>query len=244
MSFVVDRDYGDTNPDSFDGVAWALQESWAGIFVAAVAFSVLYLFGILIWAVGSGAISIVGFLLSLILLVVFPMIGMLVTGFWSIFAFIFVLVLNLTLWESLNRRIGVAIFGGATGFLGTYWQIFDWASVSTGWAVFRLVGVALAVLFGQFGALIWGRRKNVFYDAETLRSSADAEEDAPRYQFGIKQMLAVTVLFGLVFAADRFFPRHEVLVMVGVYAVLQVIGLGLDWVLLFLRSRRQVVVPQ
>lgn len=225
----------DTDPDSFDGVAWAMQESWGGVFVAGALFSLVYLLGVTAWSIANGWISFGGGLLTVILMVVFPMIGLLVTAFWSIFAFIFVLVLNLTIWELLNRRTAVAIFGGATGFLATYWQIFDWSSVDVPTGIFCLIGVGVAVLFGQVGAIYCACRKNVFFE-RTVTDSSEEPQSSSRYQFGTKQMFAATVLFGLIFAADRFVPRHEVLVMAGVYVVFQLVGLGLDRAQLYFRS--------
>ena len=48
-------------------------------------------------------------------------------------------------------------------------------------------------------------------------------------------MFAMTVLFGLLFASNRMVPQHEVLVMAGVYAGFQLLGLALDRAQLFLR---------
>ena len=166
------------------------------------------------------------------MLFVFPVIGILATMFWSIFAFVFVMLLNLTIWELLSRRVAVSIFGGATGFLATYWQVFDWANVDLGWAIFCLIGVWIAVLFGQIGALRCAHRRNVFF-APTISDSAGVP---PRYQFGIKQLLAATLMFGFLFAADQLVPRHEVLLMAGIYTVFQLSTLGLDWAQLYLRS--------
>ena len=52
-------------------------------------------------------------------------------------------------------------------------------------------------------------------------------------------MLAVTVLFGLLFAANQLVPRHEVLVMAGVYAVFQSLALALDRAQLYLRAPKR-----
>ena len=221
----------DNNPDRFEGVAWAMQESWGGVFIAGVVFSLVYLMGVALYGILTGMVGFGSFLLVLILFAVFPMIGLLLTMFWSIFAFAFVLIVNLTLGGMLDRRTAVAVFGGATGFLATYWQIFDWANVDRSVWVFCLVGVGLAVLVCQAGALGWADRKNVFY-----QPSAAEMGTAPRYQFGIKQMFAMTVLFGLLFAANRMVPQHEVLVMAGVYAGFQLLGLALDRAQLFLRA--------
>ena len=222
----------DTDPDCFDGVAWAMQESWPGIFVAGCVFSIIYLLGITAWGVLNGLISPAGILVTLIMLFVFPVIGILATMFWSIFAFVFVILLNLTIWELLSRRVAVSIFGGATGFLATYWQVFDWANVDRGWAIFCLIGVWIAVLFGQIGALRCAHRRNVFF----APAISDSTEVPPRYQFGIKQLLAATLMFGFLFAADQLVQRHEVLLMAGIYTVFQLSTLGLDWAQLYLRS--------
>jgi len=224
----------DTNPDCFDGVAWALQESWGGVFIAGAAFSLVFTLGLTGWGIAAGSMSVVGFLFMPLMFAVFVVVGLLSALFWSIFALIFVLVLNLALWESFNRRTAVAIFGGATGFLATYWQIFDWANVDVAWGMFSLTGVAMAVLFGQIGALSWAHRRNVFF----APAKSDEADPVSRHQFGIKQLLAATFLFGLLFAADQAVPRHEVLVMAGVYLVLQLIGLALDHAQLFLSSGR------
>lgn len=231
VSVELEYDSG-TDPDRFDGVAWAMQESWPGIFVAGALFSLAYLFGVAIWTIANGLISLGGVLVMLLMMFVVPVVGVLVTLFWSIFAFILVLVFNLTIWEFLNRRTAVTIFGGATGFLATYWQIFDWANVDLGWGIFCLIGIWIALLSCQIGALRCAHRRNVFF----APSISESTTDSARYQFGIKQMLAATVLFGLLFAADRMVPRHEVLVMAGVYAVFQLMGLGLDRAQLYLRS--------
>lgn len=222
----------ETDPDGFDGVAWAMQEGWPGIFVAGAIFSLVYLLGVTVWAGASGMISVGGILVVLMMFFVFPVIGVLATMFWSIFAFVLVLVFNLTIWEFLNRRTAVTIFGGATGFLATYWPVFNWANVDLVWGIFCLVGVWAALLSCQIGALRCAHRRNVFFAPPV----SDSTTGSARYQFGIKQMLAVTVLFGLLFAVDRMVPRHEVLVMAGVYTVLQLSGWGLDRAQLYLRS--------
>jgi len=222
----------ETNPDRIDGVAWAMQESWGGIFIAGAAFSVVYLMGVASYGIFNGMMGIGGVLVTLVLLAVFPVIGLLATMFWSIFAFAFVMTLNLNLGGLLTRRTAVSIFGGATGFLTTYWQAFDWAEVDSEFWILCLTGVGFAVLTCQAGALHWAGKKNAFY-----QPSATEMESAPRYQFGIKQMLAMTVLFGLLLGANRMVPRHEVLVMAGFYAAFQLLGLALDRAQLFLRSK-------
>jgi len=225
----------DTDPDCFDGVAWAMQESWAGIFVASALFSLAYLLGIVVWVLANGMVSVGGILLMLIMVVVFPVVGLLATMFWSIFAFIFVLLVNLTVWEFLNRRTAVAIFGGATGFLATYWQIFDWANVDFGWGIFCLTGVWVAVLACQVGALRCAHKRNVFFEP----SKDDLAPSPTRHQFGTKQLLLATVLFGVLFAVDGMMPRHEVLVMAIIYAVFQLVALALDRGQLYLRFALQ-----
>ena len=226
----------ENNPDRFDGVAWAMQESWGGVFIAGVAFSLFYLIGLVSYGIFAGMMGIGSVLFALVLIVVFPMVGLLLTMFWSIFSFAFVLIVNLSLGGMLNRRTAVAVIGGATGFLATYWQIFDWANVGKGAWILCLVGVGFAVLICQAGALGWAHRRNVFY-----QPSAAEMGSAPRYQFGIKQMLAMTVLFGLLFAANRMVPNHEVLVMAGFYAGFQLLGLALDRAQLFLRTGSVIV---
>ena len=52
-------------------------------------------------------------------------------------------------------------------------------------------------------------------------------------------MFAATVLFGLLFTADRMVAQHQVLVMAGIYVVFQLAGLALDRVQLYLRAPRQ-----
>ena len=219
----------DANPDRLEGVAWAMQESWTGILVAGAIFSLVYLMGVVSIGIASGMMSIAGIILIFIMFFVFPVVGLLVTIFWSIFAFVFVMVLNLTVGGLLNRRTAVGMFGGATGFFATYWQIFDWSKLEYTAGVCCLVGVGLALLFCQAGALFWARKRNVFYEPNKVKAG-------PRYQFGIKQMFAMTVLFGLLFAANQFVPRHEVLVMAGIYTVLQLLGLALDRSVMFLRT--------
>lgn len=224
----------DTDPDCFDGVAWAMQESWPGIFIAGALFSLVYLLGATVWGIANGLMTMGGLLVALIMMFVFPVVGILATMFWSIVAFIFVIVFNLTIWEFLDRRTAVAIFGGATGFLATYWQIFDWPNVDLGLHIFCLTGSWVALLFGQIGALRCAHRRNAIYV-----SSVSDGAIKPRYQFGIKQMFAATVLFGLLFTADRMVAQHQVLVMAGIYVVFQLAGLALDRVQLYLRAPRQ-----
>ena len=220
------------DPDSFDGVAWAMQESWPGIFIAGALFSLFYLFCVsVLGMVAAGSMA--GILILILVLFIGPVIGVLAAMFWSVIAFTLVLIINLTAWEFLQRRTAVAIFGGATGFLSTYWQVFNWANVDIGWGIFSLTGIWLALLSGQIGALICAHRRNVFFVLP------DPDLSSARYQFGIKQMLAVTVLFGLLFAANQLVPRHEVLVMAGVYAVFQSLALALDRAQLYLRAPKR-----
>ena len=225
------------DPDCFDGVAWAMQESWPGIFIAGALFPLVYFLGLSVWAISNGLMTLGWILFALLMMFVFPVIGIFVTMFWSIFASVFVIVFNLTIWEFLNRRTTVAIFGGATGFLSTYWQVFDWPNVDLGWHIFSLTGAWIALLFGQIGALRCAHRRNVFY----VPSDSELAPVRVRYQFGIKQMFVATVLFGLLFAADRMVSHHQILVMAGIYTVFQLAGLALDWAQLYLRTPKPKV---
>ena len=54
-------------------------------------------------------------------------------------------------------------------------------------------------------------------------------------------MFVATVLFGLLFAADRMVSHHQILVMAGIYTVFQLAGLALDWAQLYLRTPKPKV---
>lgn len=218
------------NPESYDGVALAIQRSWTGMVIAGGSVAVLvFVCWLVVTAIG-GYVSPIQWGLSLPTAAILFFVGGLIIAFWSVFAVLVVMVLNFAFWEMFDRRTAVVIYSGGAAFLTFYWPLYDYPSQD----VSSLVRFGSIVLFAmvtcQFGAIWKGNRELAFY--RPPRTDLDS---AATFQFKITHIMIAMALFGVLCAVDQASENHEVLVMATVYGVLQSILLSVDW--LFFRAR-------
>jgi len=224
----------DRHPDCFDGVALALQECWGGVVMGMSIVAVIVYVAISYYSLSSG----VGVLLVLVLgLAIFPLIGIVVGAFWSVFGALFVLVLNWSFWELFDRRTAVSIMGGATGMLTTCWAVVGENRFSDlAYLVFAYALIWLAVGLGQIGGLYWGKKRGSFF--KPLEFAQDGSIVDPKtitkaepFQFKITHMFIATIWISVIFALDQLTEGYVIVLQVGVYLLCQLFWLAFDWIL-------------
>lgn len=221
----------ESRPDCYDGVALSIQRSWMGIITGGAITACLIFVSVVIYEANVLYLSPVRLAFAIPLAAVLFIVGGVLAAFWSVFAILVVMVLNLSFWESFDRRTAVAICGGGTGFLATYWPLFSYKEHD--WLMIAILG--LVVLAGttmcQIGGLWWGSREYALFNPPR-------DPDVPKqsFQFKITHIMIAMVWFGVVFALDQIVDHHEILLMFGIYIVLQGILLGMDW-LIFRRRK-------
>lgn len=214
----------------------ALQSGWLGVILMGgvyglvVPLSITFLTGSV-----TGIASLALWITMLIVGVVLgPTLGLVSGASSSVVAILTVAFANETFGSALNRRAAVAVFGGMTGFLSTFWWMLAISDLK-----FWLIGgclVGLAVAMGQIGALAWAGRSGLW---EMMRASANSKPI--RFQFQIRHLLVAMIWCSVILALDRFCSNHELVKFVGAYLVVQSVFVWLDQQLV---KRRQAKIDR
>jgi hypothetical protein len=228
------------SPGSFHDVAEsyrAMLSAWHGVILAAAFYGMVTPFLVFFLAILVGApvpggteamIILTGFLLG-------PVLGLVLGTFWTATAIIAITILNLTIGGMIGKRTAILTMGGMAGYLGTGWSVFNPVYNDPSSIILVLPLILFAMACGQFGALKCADLNGVWKTDSNAGSVA-----ATKVQFQLLHLFIATGWFGAIFCVDRMFVRHELIVFVGTYLVLQSIYLGLDW--MFVQRRRKKMI--
>lgn len=125
-----------------------------------------------------------------------------------------------------NARTLVSIVGGLAGFLPFGWLYYIIApSVNLGDVLFVSLFAGLAVLMGQVGA-VWSCIRQQRSGSLPRKCNPGTR---PTWQFSLVRIFSTTAVIAAVLAIDRVL-EFRFSIAFGTYIVLQLLGLGIDWI--------------